>query len=131
MCMANASDTSATEQSACAHISVDEPLMQKCNVGPCEVYTWNVSDWGACNASCGGRAASCCLSSLLQIVVLHNQPNARLPLDAVPALCSGTRACLTSHVHKRTAVDHFAPASAFSPHAYTVTLIRALLIITS
>ena len=72
--MANASDTSAIEQSTCAHISVDEPLMQQCNLSPCEVYIWNVSDWGACNASCGGRAASCCLSPLLQVIVHPKTP---------------------------------------------------------
>ncbi len=105
--MADASDTSATEQSACAHISVDEPLMQQCNLSPCEVYTWNVSDWGTCNASCGGRAASSCLSSLLQIVMLQNQPNARLPVDAAPASCMGSRACSMSHVQMYTAVDRF------------------------
>ncbi len=86
--MANASDTSATEQSACAHVSVDEPLMQQCNLSPCEVYTWNVSDWGACNVSCGGRATTS-LSSVLQVVKFQNQPSARMSLDAVPALLVG------------------------------------------
>ncbi|KAL0020441.1 hypothetical protein WJX77_003488 [Trebouxia sp. C0004] len=58
VCMANASDTSATEQSACAHISVDEPLLQQCNLSPCEVYTWYVGDWGTCSASCGGGVST-------------------------------------------------------------------------
>jgi len=55
----------------------------------------------------------------------------RLPLAALSASCRGTRACSMSHVQMHTAADHFAPASAFSPtHAYSVTFIRVLLIIT-
>ena len=66
--MANASDTSVIESSACAHISVDGPLMQQCNLSPCEVYTWSVEEWGTCNDTCGGRFGSVTIQSVVQNV---------------------------------------------------------------
>ncbi|KAA6425234.1 MAG: hypothetical protein FRX49_04729 [Trebouxia sp. A1-2] len=63
VCMANASDTSAIEQSTCAHISVDEPLMQQCNLSPCEVYIWNVA--ASCSSGVVDAQQQCCPSGVL------------------------------------------------------------------
>ena len=71
--MTNASDTSVTESSACADIDVTEPLVQQCNLSPCKVYTWNVGEWGPCNATCGGMPiplANCSVDMLAAVVML-------------------------------------------------------------
>ena len=73
VCMANASDTSVVESSACAHISVGGPLQQQCNLSPCEVYTWSVEEWGACNVTCGGRVGSVTIQPLVRCVDVQCQ----------------------------------------------------------
>lgn len=52
--MANASNI-ASNLSVCARVVQTQPLQRKCNVGPCSVYTWQVTPWGACNATCDGK----------------------------------------------------------------------------
>lgn len=54
--MANASDTSVSDASVCAGVPQSKPLELACNLGPCEVYTWSVGAWSACDAACGGES---------------------------------------------------------------------------
>ena len=53
--MGNASDTSVADASVCAGVPLSQPLEVPCNVRPCEVYTWSVGAWSACDATCGGE----------------------------------------------------------------------------
>lgn len=55
VCMANASSSSISPASVCAHAVQTQPMQRTCNVGPCSVYSWQVTPWGPCNTTCDGE----------------------------------------------------------------------------